>query len=149
MVISHVQLLLLLLASLFFLPPLHAVDFKYCDGIGYPFVNVTRVEMDPYDIPNIAIYGFTKRPLLSGTVTLAYNIGGRNLPIKFYDLCTIRLGECPILPGTEFSLDLFQFPISREDIKNDKISVTLTDKFDLEADLMCVYFGFPTSTVSA
>ncbi|CAH8331588.1 unnamed protein product [Eruca vesicaria subsp. sativa] len=47
MAISPFKPMLLLLASLFFLPPSHAVHFQYCRGSGYDYGNITRVDISP------------------------------------------------------------------------------------------------------
>ncbi|KAG2308961.1 hypothetical protein Bca52824_028709 [Brassica carinata] len=64
MAVSPFQPMLLLLASLFFLHPLHAVHFRYCREEGYVYGNITRVDISPNrvegsDEPTITFSGFT------------------------------------------------------------------------------------------
>ncbi|CAL9217860.1 unnamed protein product [Arabidopsis halleri] len=73
MVISHIQPLLLL-ACLFFLPALHAVDFQYCNGVGYPTFDITRMEFSP-DAKTITIFGFANGPLSNLDVDVARKFG--------------------------------------------------------------------------
>ncbi|XP_010435573.1 PREDICTED: uncharacterized protein LOC104719355 [Camelina sativa] len=149
MVISYIQPLLLLLASVlvFFLPALYSgtVDFKYCNGIGYPSINITRVTITPGSFADARIFGFTEKTLDAGLITAAVKDGDAHFAIGYYDLCACS--DCPILANTNFSLFLFQIIVYRDEYERDeKISVTWTKSMTDATELMCVYFELPDST---
>ncbi|CAA0274482.1 putative sterol transport protein NPC2 [Arabidopsis thaliana] len=142
---SHYQPLFLLLASLLFLPTLHAVDFKYCNGIGY-VDKITKVEISPDDPSTVTISGLTRRGLVyAGTVVVASGIGEFNIPFKYYDFC--QMCKCPMLSGTNFVFTLSKILIPKA-FASDKLAVTLSLISRDQTEGVCVYFDFPTSANS-
>ncbi|VVA92726.1 unnamed protein product [Arabis nemorensis] len=115
MAISHVQPLLLLLASLFFLPVLCAIKFQYCNDIGYDFANITGVSFSPNgDDTKIVIFGNASRSLIAGDVGVCFFIGAsESLGGCLYSLDKVA-NVLPIEPDTSFVLTLKEVPFNEE-----------------------------------
>ncbi|KAG7599605.1 MD-2-related lipid-recognition domain [Arabidopsis suecica] len=145
MVISHIQPLLLL-ACLFFLPALHAVDFKYCNGVGYHTFSITKMEFSP-DASTITMFAFAYGPLSNLNVAVARKLGGTILPRIFYNFC--KLVSCPILPGSIFVFTLPEIP--EKQLAHEELMViwSYPSEEPRTEIAMCVYFDYPTSVVSA
>ncbi|KFK24613.1 hypothetical protein AALP_AA8G001900 [Arabis alpina] len=99
MAISHVQpLLLLLLASLFLLPALRAVElpFEVC-GRGDSLVTVSSVNLIPHPIlANVQISGYTSTTITEGKMRMFVKVYGA-VAEKTFDVC--ELVACPVAPG--------------------------------------------------
>ncbi|KFK28473.1 hypothetical protein AALP_AA7G000800 [Arabis alpina] len=117
MAMSHIEPLLLLLTSLFFLPAfrVRGLDFQYCNGTGHDFGSITSVEADPEisfgpdDIKTVTITvnGYADIASKSRNWSLVQVISKVNnyeALIASYDPC--QLIECPVKPGTKFLLSL-------------------------------------------
>ncbi|CAG7891093.1 unnamed protein product [Brassica rapa] len=147
MAISYVQPLLLLLGSLFFLPALRAVNFKYCNKSGYDFGNVTHVNISPNPVGpdvgelNITVIGYAKESIHTGSIEVYAK--SENIT----DL--LRKQPCTIESGTKFVLPLSEVP--KDILEGDyKYVVSLLDEKvgdSKEAKVrMCVDFDLPTSS---
>uniref|UniRef100_A0A1J3CUK1 MD-2-related lipid-recognition domain-containing protein n=1 Tax=Noccaea caerulescens TaxID=107243 RepID=A0A1J3CUK1_NOCCA len=146
MKISHFQPLLLLLASsLFFLPALRAVDFKYCNKSGYDFGNVSRVEISPNPIEpadyelSITVSGYASKSIDGGSIEVyakSENITDllRRSPIS------------PIKAGTKFEFPLSEVPKDILEGEYKYVIALLDDNVgDPEKPILCVDFDLPTS----
>ncbi|CAH8338205.1 unnamed protein product [Eruca vesicaria subsp. sativa] len=154
MAISHVQPMLLLLGSLFFLPSLRAVNFEYCNKSGYDFGNVTHVEISPNPVGpddgelSVTVFGYAKESIHAGSIEVYAKSENITDLLRQYNLCVV--GEvCAIESGTKFVLPLSQIP--KDILEGDyKYVVSLLDeKFgdSKEAAVrMCVDFDLPTSS---
>ncbi|KAF2605001.1 hypothetical protein F2Q70_00025634 [Brassica cretica] len=145
--------LLLLLASLFFLPALGAIDFEYCNKSGYDFFNVSRVEVSPNPVeleeyPTIRVFGYANKSMYDGTVEVKVTAGGTTQTMASYSLCVVGF-ECAIVAGTNFELVLAEVPLEYiEGVSKYVYSVHLTDDDVGESEepilKMCVAFEIPT-----
>ncbi|CAF2164750.1 hypothetical protein BRARA_G01339 [Brassica rapa] len=145
--------LLLLLASLFFLPALGAIDFEYCNKSGYDFFNVSRVEVSPNPVeleeyPTIRVFGYANKSMDDGTVEVKVTAGGTTQTMASYSLCVVGF-ECAIAAGTNFELVLAEVPLEYiEGVSKYVYSVHLTDDDVGESEepilRMCVAFEIPT-----
>ncbi|CAE5960111.1 unnamed protein product [Arabidopsis arenosa] len=134
MAISHVQPLLFLLASLFCLPALRAVDFHYCNDIGYPYGNITRVEISPDDdYPTVTIFGYASdeaQTIHAPTISVDLELEGYGL-IRFLRLYDQYDLHRKIEPGTNFNFTLSDFPWGARSLDDRlKYALTLTDDAD-------------------
>ncbi|XP_018463951.1 MD-2-related lipid-recognition protein 3 [Raphanus sativus] len=154
MAISHVQPLLLLLGSLFFLPALRAINFEYCNKSGYDFGTVTRVEISPNPVgPNdgelsIAVFGHAKESIHAGSIEVYAKSENITDLLRQSTLCVVS-EACAIESGTNFVLPLPGVP--KEILEGDyKYVVSLLDEKvgdSKEATVrMCVDFSLPTSS---
>ncbi|KFK36170.1 hypothetical protein AALP_AA4G087100 [Arabis alpina] len=154
MAISHVQPLLLLLASLFFLPVLRAIRFGYCnDNNGYDFGNITRVTINAKDYDTtIFIYGTASKSLQEGTVLVVLMIGrGEPIDMRFYRLSEVAK-VLPIKPGSNFVLTLTKVPF-QDSLTYDEITVNLYDDngesdHGEKIEIMCINFN-PYSSITS
>ncbi|CAH2074533.1 unnamed protein product [Thlaspi arvense] len=146
MAISHVQPLLLLIGSLFFLPALRAVSFEYCNASGYDFGNVTDVEISPNPIgPNdfelsITVLGFASKSIDSGSVEV--HARSENITdLLRRDAFAIEAGTSFVLPLPEVPLDILE-----GDFKY-VVSVLDKDVGDSKEPIVriCVDFDLPIS----
>ncbi|CAE6015064.1 unnamed protein product [Arabidopsis arenosa] len=118
MAMSNVQPLLLLVASLFFLPALHgAIDFEYCGKNGNDYGNVNRIEISqnpsvgPEESSSLTIYvyGSASKNITVGTlVYVTFKDGEFTGLLKTYNLCDVSAcnTEAEIEAGTNFLLTL-------------------------------------------
>ncbi|CDY23957.1 hypothetical protein HID58_051735 [Brassica napus] len=105
---SHVQPLLLLLASLFFLPFTRAVDFVYCNNVGYDFGTVTALEVEPSDqIFEISLSFSTsstiKSPSLAATLDVSLMFENMNILQSSSLIC--NTGVCPLEPSKDYVIN--------------------------------------------
>ncbi|KAG2285675.1 hypothetical protein Bca52824_045279 [Brassica carinata] len=140
MAISTFQPMLLLLASLFFLPPMHAVHFQYCREEGYVYGNITRVDISPYrvegsDEPTITFSGFANNSstnIYRGKIVVYIfsttpwgTDAGRILVTKEFDAY-----DGVIEHGKNFELSI-RVPSSEANLGETKVSITLIDELGL------------------
>ncbi|KAG7556262.1 MD-2-related lipid-recognition domain [Arabidopsis suecica] len=167
MEMSHVQPVLLLLASLFFLPALRgAVDFEYCNT-NREYATVSRIEVSPpVGLPdeqtiNINLFGYACKNIpieIYVYVTIRYKDGHEEF-LKVYHICEVIACNDPekeIEAGTNFELPLSDVPYvdapdddvpyvgSAQEIKYD-VSFRL-QTLDQENPIpnMCVEFKVPS-----
>ncbi|EFH48331.1 hypothetical protein ARALYDRAFT_910393 [Arabidopsis lyrata subsp. lyrata] len=152
MAMSHVQPMLLLLASLFFLPVLHgAIDFEYCAKNGNDYGNVTRIEVSPSigfsENPYITINLFcsASKNIFPGTlVYVTYRSGDFIGFLRTYNLCDVTAcnTESVIEAGTNFEITLPEVLY----VKEITYSVSLRERTYQDPIIkMCVDFKVPAS----
>ncbi|CAA0404432.1 MD-2-related lipid-recognition protein 3 [Arabidopsis thaliana] len=155
MAMSHVQPMLLLLVSLFFLPALRgAIDFEYCAKNGNDYGTVTSIvvspSVGPHENPTITInlFGSASKNIPAGTlVYVAFRDGEFTGLLKTYNLCDVSAcnNEAEIEAGTNFELTLSDVLYVGYD-EEIKYSVSLRQKTLEEEDpiiKMCVDFKVP------
>ncbi|KAG2327401.1 hypothetical protein Bca4012_036401 [Brassica carinata] len=152
MEILNVRHLLILLASLFFLPALRAIDFEYCNKSGYDFGNVSRVEVsrNPVELeeyPTIKIFGYDNKSIDEGSVEVHVTAGETTHMMERYTLCVVG-SECAIAAGTNFVLVLAEVPLKYIEEESKYVySVRLMDEDvgDSQEPVlrMCVEFEIP------
>ncbi|CAH2060369.1 unnamed protein product [Thlaspi arvense] len=152
MAISHVQPVLLLLASLFFIPALHALDFEYCNKSGYEFGNVSSVEISPNpvdldDEPNITVSGYANQGIDYGSIEVHVTAGDVTHLMRRYFLCVVG-DSCAIEAGTNFVLPLTEIPVDyTEGAAKYVYSIRLIDDDVKDAEesilKLCVQFELP------
>ncbi|KAG7568160.1 MD-2-related lipid-recognition domain [Arabidopsis thaliana x Arabidopsis arenosa] len=160
MAMSNVQPLLLLVASLFFLPALHgAIDFEYCgkNGNDYGTVNRIQISQNPSVGPEesssltIYVYGSASKNITVGTlVYVTFKDGEFTGLLKTYNLCDVSAcnTEAEIEAGTNFLLTLPEVLYVGFD-EELKYSVSLRQKYVDEPIInMCVDFKVPTPSAS-
>ncbi|KAG7572650.1 MD-2-related lipid-recognition domain [Arabidopsis suecica] len=160
MAMSNVQPLLLLVASLFFLPALHgAIDFEYCGKNGNDYGNVNRIEISqnpsvgPEESSSLTIYvyGSASKNITVGTlVYVTFKDGEFTGLLKTYNLCDVSAcnTEAEIEAGTNFLLTLPEVLYVGFD-EELKYSVSLRQKYVDEPIInMCVDFKLPTPSAS-
>ncbi|KAJ0247075.1 MD-2-related lipid-recognition domain-containing protein [Hirschfeldia incana] len=138
MATSYVQLLLLVLASLLFLPALFAVDFGYCNKNGYDYGNFSRVEISPNPVGpedfylNITVSGYASKQMNNVTIEVYAKSKKSTDRLGEYSICKMG-GACVIKSGWCFTTDCsieagtkFVLPISEVIVG------------DLEDDFKCV-----------
>ncbi|VVB12907.1 unnamed protein product [Arabis nemorensis] len=156
MAISHIQPLFLLLASLFFLPALRAVDFEYCNKNGYDFGKVTSVEISPNPIGpedyelSITVFGVAKESIGKGVIDVYAKSENITDLLGRFDLCAMGV-PCPIEAGSKFVLPLHEVP--KDVLEGDyKYVVALLDEVVKDSAeppaRMCVDFDLPTSVLT-
>ncbi|KAF8115094.1 hypothetical protein N665_0030s0132 [Sinapis alba] len=165
----YVQLLLLVLASLLFLPALCAVDFGYCNKNGYDYGNFTSVEISPNPVGpedeylSITVSGYASKQMNNVTIELygkskkPSDLLGAYYICKVGNACVIRSslcsrGDCTIEAGTKFVLPISDLPVGDlEDGYKYLVSVLeddLINSSDYNEKLlerMCVEFAVPVS----
>ncbi|CAL9231340.1 unnamed protein product [Arabidopsis halleri] len=160
MAMSHVQPILLILASLFFLPTLlSAIDFEYCAKNGNDYGTVTRIEVSPsvgsHGNPtiNINLFGSASKNISPGTlVYVAFRSGDFTGLLKTFNLCDVSVcnTESEIEAGTNFELTLSDVLYVGFD-EEIKYSVSLRQKTLEEEDpiiKMCVDFKVPAPALA-
>ncbi|XP_010510809.1 PREDICTED: uncharacterized protein LOC104787016 [Camelina sativa] len=158
MAMSHLQPMLVLLTSLFFLPALHgAVDFEYCGKNGNDYGNVNRIEIsnnpsvgpDESSSMTIYVYGSANKNITVGTlVYVTFKTGEFTGLLKTYNICDVSKcnTEAEIEAGTNFVLTLPDVLYVGFD-EELKYSVSLRQKYVEEPIInMCVDFKLPTPT---
>ncbi|ESQ38660.1 hypothetical protein EUTSA_v10029005mg [Eutrema salsugineum] len=147
MSMSHVQPLLLLLASLLFLPVLCAVDFEYCNKIGYKSGNVTLVKAYPRTGVAVEIFSIASRKsgdLLNRLGFVAVGVilpNNRTKTLKTFNKRYVA-SPFPIIPGANFKLTILDLTGGR------KYYVAITGIFMEPVDnqvrtTLCVKFRLP------
>ncbi|KAG7636306.1 MD-2-related lipid-recognition protein ROSY1 [Arabidopsis thaliana] len=144
MAISHTQLLLLLLVSLFFSPALCGPKFQTCEtGKEYP-LKVSSVEISPDPVKRsgngeITITGVTNKEISDGvTVNLKLAVGMFPVSTKSYSLCDIT--ACPVAPGPiVLTLPNIFTPREKRTAIGYTIIISITDK-PLKESMMCILF---------
>ncbi|KFK25834.1 hypothetical protein AALP_AA8G168200 [Arabis alpina] len=146
MAISHVSSLLLLLASLFFLPAYCGVPFEDCGEVYYP-ANVTSVDMIRDERwAGFKISGTTSKTITIGEVQLDVYEGMIRVMKQKYELCAHTASACPVVPGAfVFSFEnIIPFRLGRE--FKSKVYI-----HDYEEGLVCIRFDskLPATVLSA
>ncbi|KAL0710520.1 hypothetical protein Bca4012_017498 [Brassica carinata] len=111
---SPVQPLLLLFASLFFLPFSRAVDFVYCNNVGYDFGTVTalevsRIGVEPSDqIFKISLSFSTSSTMKSTSLaaTLDVSLIYENMYIHQMSALICNTGVCPLEPSKHYEINI-------------------------------------------
>ncbi|CAA7013039.1 unnamed protein product [Microthlaspi erraticum] len=130
MAILQVANVLLLLASLFSLPALHAVDFQYCneifstDGdIGYKYGNISRVEIYPNPVgpqDDLAFWILGSSNSESSRIEIGLvSVRDADGPLRLYTFEETGVGPAGstiIEPGTTFALTLLKVPHRRPEV---------------------------------
>nr|XP_018475650.1 PREDICTED: uncharacterized protein LOC108846974 [Raphanus sativus] len=147
---SHVQPLLLLFASILFLPFSRAVavNYFYCNTAGYDFGTVTGLEVEPSDqIFKITLSFVTSSTIKSTSLTPTLDVsllyGGFNILQSSSLICST--GVCPLEPSKEYDINVSV--ISSSIVQDPKYSISLKDRLgDIrEPEKLCVTFDLPTS----
>ncbi|CAA7030717.1 unnamed protein product [Microthlaspi erraticum] len=136
MAISHVQPLLLLLASLFFLPTLFAHKFEYCNNnTGYDFGHVSGVATTSRDndtTTTIYISVHPKKTLYKGSASVYLFYGENPEPM---DGCVYELSEVvntlPIKPDTNIRLTLTEVPLQNDLVVATNMLFTVASSFGM------------------
>ncbi|CAH2052905.1 unnamed protein product [Thlaspi arvense] len=152
MAISHVQALLCLLASLFFLPTLYAYKFKYCNNnTGYDFGKVIGLATTPKDddtTTTIYVFLNANKSLDKGSVivNLIIGEGEQAWDAEMYELNEV-VNALPIEPGIITNLSMTKVPLQSDLVRYDKVTVTLFDG-DFK-EILCITFNPNDYTASA
>ncbi|KFK24611.1 hypothetical protein AALP_AA8G001700 [Arabis alpina] len=146
MAISHIQPLVLFIASLFFLPALRAVDFENCNKNGYDLGTVTGVEVshkpEAYEI-SITLTGFTKEKIGKGLIDVYAKSEKITDHLKRYDICAMGV-PCPVEAGSNFVIPLTEIPFYA--LEGDyKYVVAFLDEESKEK--LCIDFTYPASAI--
>ncbi|CAH2058447.1 unnamed protein product [Thlaspi arvense] len=149
MAISYVQPLLLLLASLFFLPAFGGlIDFQYCNKKGYNFGNITRVEVSPEDTQYLIVQGSTSsksKMLYSEALELFLRIDKYRFRMARYDDIREVVDAWPLEPGKDFVLKIYREKYLRF-YENYMSALTLFGNFEDSGklqQLICIDFKLP------